>query len=51
MVKTDKADAAILAQQLGADFLPPMWLPDAEAGALRRQVLRRAHTSCGSAPG
>jgi len=41
-VKTDKVDAAILAQLLAADFLPPVWLPDAET-ALRRQVLRRAH--------
>ena len=28
---------------LAADFLPPVWLPDAETAALRRQVLRRAH--------
>lgn len=42
-VKTDKVDAAILAQLLAADFLPPVWMPDAATGALRRQVLRRAH--------
>src|SRR5215472_10507655 len=42
-VKTDKVDAAILAQLLAADFLPPVWMPDAASGALRRQVLRRAH--------
>jgi transposase len=42
-VKTDKVDAAILAQLLAADYLPPVWRPDAETGALRRQVLRRAH--------
>ena len=42
-VKTDKVDAAILAQLLAADFLPPVWLPDAATSALRRQVLRRAH--------
>jgi len=41
-VKTDKVDAAILAQLLAADYLPPVWLPDAETAALRRQVLRRA---------
>lgn len=42
-VKTDKVDAAILAQLLAADFLPPVWLPDDETHALRRQVIRRAH--------
>ena len=42
-VKTDKVDAAILAQLLAADFLPPVWMPDAATSALRRQVLRRAH--------
>ena len=42
-VKTDKVDAAILAQLLAADYLPAVWQPDAALGALRRQVLRRAH--------
>jgi transposase len=42
-VKTDKVDAAILAQLLAADYLPAVWQPDAETSALRRQVLRRAH--------
>jgi transposase len=42
-VKTDKVDAAILAGLLAADYLPPVWLPDAQTAALRRQVLRRAH--------
>lgn len=42
-VKTEKVDAAILAGLLAADYLPPVWLPDAETAALRRQVLRRAH--------
>jgi transposase len=42
-VKTDKVDAAILAQLLAADCLPPVWMPDAATSALRRQVLRRAH--------
>ena len=41
-VKTDKVDAEILAQLLAADYLPSVWLPDAEISALRRQVLRRA---------
>lgn len=42
-VKTDKVDAAILAGLLAADYLPPVWMPDAETAALRRQVQRRAH--------
>jgi transposase len=42
-VKTDKVDAQILARLLAADFLPPVWLADAETATLRRQVLRRAH--------
>ena len=42
-VKTDKVDAAILAQLLAADYLPAVWLPGAAVNALRRQVLRRAH--------
>jgi transposase len=42
-VKTDKVDAQVLASLLAADFLPPVWLADAETATLRRQVLRRAH--------
>jgi transposase len=42
-VNTDKVDAQILARLLDADFLPPVWLPDLQTSALRRQVLRRAH--------
>src|SRR3954468_13908934 len=41
-VKTDKVDAAILAQLLAADFLPAVWLPDEATNALRRQVIRRS---------
>jgi len=41
-VKTDKVDAVILAQLLAADYLPAVWMPDAQTSALRRQVLRRA---------
>jgi transposase len=41
-VKTDKVDAAILAQLLAADYLPAVWLPDEATNALRRQVIRRA---------
>ena len=42
-VKTDTVDAEVLAQLLAADYLPAVWLPDAETHALRRQVSRRAH--------
>ena len=42
-VKTDKVDAAILAELLAADFLPSVWVADEATQALRRQVARRAH--------
>lgn len=42
-VKTDKVDAAVLAELLAADYLPGVWLPDEATHALRRQVARRAH--------
>jgi transposase len=42
-VKTDKVDAAVLAQLLAADYLPSVWLPDEDTLALRRRVTRRAH--------
>src|SRR4051794_39571631 len=42
-VKTDKVDAAVLAQLLAADFLPAVWVADDQTHALRRQVARRAH--------
>lgn len=41
-VKTDKVDAAVLAQLLAADFIPEVWVPDEATRALRRQV---AHCS------
>lgn len=41
-VKTDKIDAAILAQLYASGFLPEVWIPDEETQALRRQVARRA---------
>ena len=41
-VKTDKVDAAILAQLLAADYLPAVWVADEATQALRRQVARRA---------
>jgi transposase len=42
-VKTDKVDAAILAELLAADFLPSVWVADEATHALRRQVSRRAN--------
>src|SRR5437762_2018341 len=42
-VKTDKVDAAVLAELLACDYLPSVWLPDDQTHALRRQVARRAH--------
>lgn len=41
-VKTDKIDAAVLAQLYASGFLPEVWIPDADTQALRRQVARRA---------
>jgi transposase len=40
-VKTDKIDAGVLASLRAADFLPEVWLPDADTERLRRQVARR----------
>jgi len=42
-VKTDKVDAAVLAELLAADYLPGVWLSDDVTHALRRQVARRAN--------
>jgi transposase len=41
-VKTDKIDAAVLAQLLAAGFLPAVWMPDDGTHLLRRLVMRRA---------
>lgn len=41
-VKTDKIDAAVLAQLYSSGFLPEVWIPDERTQALRRQVARRA---------
>jgi transposase len=41
-VKTDKIDAAILAQLYASGFLPEVWIPDEVTQAMRRQVSRRA---------
>jgi transposase len=40
-IKTDKIDAAVLAQLLAAGFLPEVWMPDETTAALRRRVARR----------
>jgi len=40
-VKTDKIDAGVLASLRAADFLPEIWLPDADTECLRRLVARR----------
>lgn len=45
-IKTDKVDAAVLAQLLAADYLPAVWQPDEATRALRRQVARRARIVC-----
>ncbi len=41
-VKTDKIDAAVLAQLYASGFLPEVWMPDEQTLALRRQISRRA---------
>jgi transposase len=40
--KTDDIDAATLAELLAADYLPPVWQPDATTRRLRRLVSHRA---------
>lgn len=39
-VKTDKIDAAVLAQLYASGFLPEVWIPDDATQALRRQAAR-----------
>ena len=41
-MKTDKIDAAVLAQLYASGFLPQVWIPDDRTQTLRRQVARRA---------
>ena len=41
-VKTDRIDAAVLAQLLAADFLPEVWTPDEATRGRRRQVAHRS---------
>jgi len=40
-IKTDKIDAGVLAALRAADFLPEVWLPDANTERVRRLVARR----------
>jgi len=40
-IKTDKIDAGVLASLRAADFLPEVWVPDAETERRRRMVARR----------
>jgi transposase len=40
-VKTDKIDAGVLASLRAANFLPEIWLPDADTERRRRQIARR----------
>jgi transposase len=40
-IKTDKIDAGVLASLRAADFLPEVWVPDAETERLRRLVAHR----------
>jgi transposase len=40
-VKTDKIDAGVLASLRAANFLPEIWLPDADTERRRRLVARR----------
>jgi len=41
-VKTDRIDAAVLAQLYASGFLPEVWIADEKTQALRRQASRRA---------
>jgi transposase len=41
-IKTDKIDAAVLAQLHASGFLPEVWIPDERTEQVRRQVARRA---------
>jgi len=41
-IRTDKIDAAVLAQLYASGFLPEVWMADERTRALRRQVARRS---------
>jgi len=40
-IKTDKVDAKVLAQLLRVDFLPSVWIPDAETRSMRQRSTER----------
>lgn len=40
-VKTDRVDAAVLAQLLAADFIPEVWMPDEATRERRRRIAHR----------
>jgi transposase len=42
-IKTDRVDAAVLAHLLRLDYLPRVWIPDAETRQLRRHTTERAN--------
>ena len=50
-IKTDKIDAAVLAQLYASGFLPEVWIPDENTQALRRQVTKRLGEGHASATG
>ncbi len=40
-IKTDRVDAAVLAQLLAADFIPEVWMPDEATRERRRRIAHR----------
>lgn len=41
-IKTDRVDAAVLAQLLAADFIPEVWMPDEATRERRRRIVHRS---------
>ena len=41
-IKTDRVDAAVLAQLLAADFIPEVWMPDEATRERRRRIAHRS---------
>jgi transposase len=48
-IKTDKIDAAVLAELYASGFLPEVWIPDKDTLALRRQVATQSDRSTADA--
>lgn len=46
-IKTDRVDALVLAQLLRLDYLPRVWMPDADTQAARRRSTERANLVAG----